>query len=464
MGAETVFISYSHDSTEHSARVLELANALLSMGVDVELDQFEVRPKQGWPRWCEEQLRPENAKYVLVICTPNYRNRVENRVAADEGRGVFWEGGVIYQYLYDDKGNTRFIPVLLGGASEDGVPLSLKGHARYRLEAFDLSDPEFEGLYRELTGQPSVVKRIPGAKVVLPPRETPRRIVAAPLPPRAAQTDFSAAAAAPADISAFDHSAPAELIGRKAELKPIDKARAKAFGGAPVVLAKWLPTLTGVLLLVASFLVTLKIGEFGKASDNNSTFLWKNLFDFSPHWQVTRTEEKSKTLTDDSEFVFPQLRFSKGGVTQVGDQRYVEPVEGICVPIVQNAWKLHNGVTVLESDPLIQQGWTAPFWIGEPEPPDWNKADAIARDMLNWTPGFANNNRCPHGAHCKLTPEEIKAHSQPVTVSVGDCSRMRIVEKNLSEGSIWVKGHSDHVTVHIPPPFKRRGLRGLWAG
>ncbi len=32
MGAETVFISYSHDSTEHSARVLELANALLSMG------------------------------------------------------------------------------------------------------------------------------------------------------------------------------------------------------------------------------------------------------------------------------------------------------------------------------------------------------------------------------------------------------------------------------------------------
>jgi hypothetical protein len=36
-----VFISYSHDSPEHSARVLELANALRAGGLHVELDQFE---------------------------------------------------------------------------------------------------------------------------------------------------------------------------------------------------------------------------------------------------------------------------------------------------------------------------------------------------------------------------------------------------------------------------------------
>jgi hypothetical protein len=122
MGAETVFISYSHDSAEHSDRVLALSDKLREMGVDAELDQYHVRPPQGWPRWCEEQLRPENAKFVIVICTQTYRDRVENKVAAGEGRGVFWEGGIIYDYLYDDKGNTRFIPVLLSGASEDGIP------------------------------------------------------------------------------------------------------------------------------------------------------------------------------------------------------------------------------------------------------------------------------------------------------------------------------------------------------
>ena len=47
MGADTVFISYSHNSPEHSARALELANVLLSLGVTVELDQFDVRPRMA---------------------------------------------------------------------------------------------------------------------------------------------------------------------------------------------------------------------------------------------------------------------------------------------------------------------------------------------------------------------------------------------------------------------------------
>ena len=88
MCADTVFISYSHDSPEHSDRVLALSDKLREMGVDVELDQYHVRPPQGWPHWYEERLRPENAKYVLVICTLIYRDRVESRVAADEDRAV----------------------------------------------------------------------------------------------------------------------------------------------------------------------------------------------------------------------------------------------------------------------------------------------------------------------------------------------------------------------------------------
>jgi len=39
MGNAKVFISYSHDSPEHSERVLELARSLRGNGIDVELDQ-----------------------------------------------------------------------------------------------------------------------------------------------------------------------------------------------------------------------------------------------------------------------------------------------------------------------------------------------------------------------------------------------------------------------------------------
>lgn len=42
-----VFISYSHDSPDYSARVLELANALRGHGVDAELNHYHVRPEHG---------------------------------------------------------------------------------------------------------------------------------------------------------------------------------------------------------------------------------------------------------------------------------------------------------------------------------------------------------------------------------------------------------------------------------
>ena len=58
--APRVFISYSHDSAEHQALVLELAQQLRRDGIAAELDQFHVNELVHWPRWCEEQMRPEN--------------------------------------------------------------------------------------------------------------------------------------------------------------------------------------------------------------------------------------------------------------------------------------------------------------------------------------------------------------------------------------------------------------------
>jgi len=110
-----------------------------------------------------------------MICTQTYRDRVENRVPADEGRGVFWEGSVINRYIYDQKSNTRFIPVLLGEESAENIPIPLKGDASYGVKAFELSDPGFEGLYRELTAQPGVVKPGLGARVILGAKRRPRQ-------------------------------------------------------------------------------------------------------------------------------------------------------------------------------------------------------------------------------------------------------------------------------------------------
>jgi tetratricopeptide (TPR) repeat protein len=221
-----VFISYSHDSAEHNERVLQFSNALRNHGVDAELDRYHVRPPKGWPHWCEEQLRPENSTFVLMICTEIYLKRIEDKVPADEGRGVFWEGAIIYDYLYDEKGNTRFIPVLFADGNTSFIPIPIRNHTRYRVVAFDLTDAGYQDLYRELTGQPLVTKPPLGEVINL------GKVLAAtaqPLEPRPVKTDFPPVVgdSVKTDISRILKYAPEKLIGREDETKLLSDAWAK---------------------------------------------------------------------------------------------------------------------------------------------------------------------------------------------------------------------------------------------
>ena len=243
------FISYSHDNPAHSARVLDLAQRLLDHGVDVVLDQFETRPPSGWPRWCEEQLRPECADFVLVVCTPTYLDRVEGKVPADEGRGVYWEGSVLYSYLYDEKANRRFIPILLEGHDESSVPRPLKTTTHYRLAAFDLQDAGYRALYRELTAQPAVVKRELGTVVTLGPETSPAIQIQPAVAHREPRTDFFL----PHGLSQLKTYG-GGFAGRGAELAALDAAwaggearvfvlHAEGGAGKTRLLVKWLGSL-----------------------------------------------------------------------------------------------------------------------------------------------------------------------------------------------------------------------------
>ena len=62
-----IFLSYSHESAEHTSAVVALAAQLRLAGIDAILDQYVQAPDMGWPRWMQEQI--EGADYVLVVCT-----------------------------------------------------------------------------------------------------------------------------------------------------------------------------------------------------------------------------------------------------------------------------------------------------------------------------------------------------------------------------------------------------------
>ncbi len=170
-----VFISYSHDGPAHADRVLQLAYALERDGVAVALDQFVGESLVDWPRWCAERLDPAHTDFVLMVCTAEYRRRIENQVALDIGRGLFWEGNLIYGALYRAKANERFVPLLLDGASQDSLPAVVANWTCFRLRAFglDSGDPGYEQLYRLLTRQPATPRPERGAIRRLPPRPMP---------------------------------------------------------------------------------------------------------------------------------------------------------------------------------------------------------------------------------------------------------------------------------------------------
>jgi hypothetical protein len=71
--------------------------------------------------------------------------------------------------------------------SDDSIPIRLHGFAKYRVRQFDLGDPGFEALYRELTVQPAILKPVLGARVALGTKSPALTQVAAPLPEKPAR-------------------------------------------------------------------------------------------------------------------------------------------------------------------------------------------------------------------------------------------------------------------------------------
>jgi TIR domain len=75
MTTPQVFISYSHDSDEHKAWVADLARFLVSNGIDVIIDAWNLRRGEDIPKFMEDGL--SSADRVLMICTERYVEKAD---------------------------------------------------------------------------------------------------------------------------------------------------------------------------------------------------------------------------------------------------------------------------------------------------------------------------------------------------------------------------------------------------
>jgi len=116
----TVFISYSWENDAHKMWVKNLAARLRSEGIETILDQWNLKLGDQLTEFMEHSIRDND--YVLVICTPTYKIKSDNRTG-----GVGYEGDIITSEIFSNRNNRKFIPVHRKGEWKEAAPTSILG-------------------------------------------------------------------------------------------------------------------------------------------------------------------------------------------------------------------------------------------------------------------------------------------------------------------------------------------------
>ncbi len=150
-----VFLSYSHDSEAHRAWVRLLAERLLEGGVEVTLDQWDLRPGGDVVRFMDLGIR--DADRVLMVCTANYVAKAEERKG-----GAGYEGMVVTGHVARATDTIKFVPIVRDHAGESLVPGFLGQRLWLDFRVDGLFEERLEELLRELHGAPRYPKPLLG--------------------------------------------------------------------------------------------------------------------------------------------------------------------------------------------------------------------------------------------------------------------------------------------------------------
>lgn len=141
------FISYSWDSEEHKAWVLKLATDLRRHGVDVMLDQWDLRLGDDLAFFMEQGLGQSHL--VICVCSEKY---IEKANAGKGGAG--YEKRILAADMISDASKRYIIPIIRNNRGTIKVPTFLSG-----LKYEDFDDDNYYTHYA------SVLKRIYGEDI-----------------------------------------------------------------------------------------------------------------------------------------------------------------------------------------------------------------------------------------------------------------------------------------------------------
>lgn len=146
MAAPKAFISYSWESDEHRIWVKSLAARLRGDGIETVLDQWELAPGDQLPRFMERSVRESD--FVLIVCTPKYREKSDGRLG-----GVGYEGDVMAAEVATGTDRRKFIPLLRSDAWNSAAPSWLRGSYYLDVRGDSYSEENYIELVDTLHGR-----------------------------------------------------------------------------------------------------------------------------------------------------------------------------------------------------------------------------------------------------------------------------------------------------------------------
>lgn len=130
-----VFISYCWEPIENKVKTISLAEKLVSNGVDVILDVWDLKEGQDKYKFMEKMVNSPEISRVLIICNEKYKEKADQRKG-----GVGSESMIISEGVYSNAEQIKFIPVIFE-KNEEGKPY-LPTYVSSCIY-IDLSDDEF---------------------------------------------------------------------------------------------------------------------------------------------------------------------------------------------------------------------------------------------------------------------------------------------------------------------------------
>jgi hypothetical protein len=170
------FISYSWDDEDHKQWTKAFAARLRADGVDATLDQWATVPGDRLPHFMEQAIR-ENS-YVLIVCTPKYKEKSDNRKG-----GVGYEGDIMTGEVHTQGNHRKFIPILRRGDRVTAMPSWVAGKYDIDLRGDPYSEENYCDLLATLHNQREQAPPIGPAPHHLTPGVKPA-------PPAAATGEF----------------------------------------------------------------------------------------------------------------------------------------------------------------------------------------------------------------------------------------------------------------------------------